>query len=74
MVHYKRENELVIMDLNIFNTALYSVYFTITESLCMDETDAPMAKYIFKSVQTFKRLDSKAFWTAHCVSGVVFYP
>ena len=24
--------------------------------------------------QTFKRLDSKAFWIAYCVSGVVSYP
>ena len=28
----------------------------------------------FKCLQTFKRLDSKAFWIAYCVSGVVFYP
>ena len=28
----------------------------------------------FKCLQTFKHLDSKAFWIAYCVSGVVFYP
>ena len=27
----------------------------------------------FKTVKTFKRLDSKAFWIAYCVSRVVFY-
>ena len=28
----------------------------------------------FKCLQTFKHMDSKAFWIAYCVSGVVFYP
>ena len=42
------------------------------DSLCRDETDAPIAQY--ECLQTFKRLDSKAFWIAYCVSGVVFYP
>ena len=27
-----------------------------------------------KIFQTLKRLDSKAFWIAYSVSGVVFYP
>ena len=34
---------------------------------CRDDTDEPIA-------QTFKHLDSKAFWIASYVSGVVFYP
>ena len=45
------------------------------DSLCRDETDAPMYGVIhFKSVQTFKRLNCKPFWIAYCVSGVAFYP
>ena len=45
------------------------------DSLCRDDTDAPIYSVIhFKTVLTFKRLDSKAFWIAYCVSGLVFYP
>ena len=50
----------------------YNLFYIIRESvdsLCRDETDAPHVIH-FKSVQTFKRLDSKAFWIAYCVSGV----
>ena len=42
----------------------------LSDSLCKDDTDV----LLFKSLQTFKCLDSKVSLIAYCVSGVVFYP
>ena len=65
----------------ILGIAIVIMYFPISiresvNSLCRDDMDAPIVYIIhFKSLQTFiKHLDSKAFWIAYCVSGVIFCP
>ena len=57
------------------NTPCLGIIRESVDSLCRDDTDVPTYSVIpFKCLQTFKCLDSKAFWIAYCVSRVVFYP